>query len=207
LETNSLQPSLVIYILDNYDSFTYNLEHYVRMCGARTIIAMNDRATAAEIREVAPAGLILSPGPGRPEDSGRLLDLIEAFAGELPMLGVCLGHQALATHFGAELTSVREIVHGKSSPIEHDGKGVFAGLPSPMNVGRYHSLAVPAASLPACLEISAITADGEVMAFRHREFPIEAVQFHPESILTDHGTSLIANFLHAAAVNATDTRA
>jgi anthranilate synthase/aminodeoxychorismate synthase-like glutamine amidotransferase len=192
-----LPVSVVIYILDNYDSFTYNLVHSLKSQGAS--VGLNDQVTASEIMEHNPAGLILSPGPGRPEESGNMPRIMGELSGRLPILGVCLGHQMIALHFGGRLRQAKQIVHGKASQIRHDGKGVFRNLPTPILAGRYHSLSVDERRIPACLEISAQTEDGEIMGLRHRELSIESVQFHPESILTQNGDEIIYNFMEQAA--------
>jgi len=189
----------MIYILDNYDSFTYNLVQAVASGDRQVTVGRNDRVTASDILAEDPVAVILSPGPGRPMDSGRMPEIVNELVGHVPILGVCLGHQMLAEHFGARLGQAQEIIHGKDSLIRHDGRGVFAGLPTPLRGGRYHSLAVERASMPDYLEITAETTDGEIMGFRHRDLPIEAVQFHPESILTPHGKRLLESFLHLAA--------
>jgi anthranilate synthase/aminodeoxychorismate synthase-like glutamine amidotransferase len=159
------------------------------------MVGLNDRVTVTEIMECDPAGLILSPGPGRPEDSGNLPKIAAKLSGRLPILGVCLGHQMIAMQFGGRLRQAKQIVHGKASSVRHDGKGIFRNLSSPMLAGRYHSLAVDETSLPECMEISAQTEDGEIMGLRHRTLPIESVQFHPESILTPDGDIIIHNFI------------
>jgi len=185
----------MIFILDNYDSFTYNLVQAISALGHAVRVGLNDRVTAGEISALSPDALVLSPGPGRPENAGRMPHIAHDLIGKLPILGVCLGHQMIALHFGARITPAAALVHGKASRVHHDGRGVFRDLPDPLLCGRYHSLAVERASLPACLEISAWTEDGEIMGLRHRELPIEGVQFHPESILTPHGSRLLKNFL------------
>ena len=181
-------------LVDNYDSFTYNLAHLFEELGAEVVVRRNDVITVAEAEELDPDRIVVSPGPGRPEGAGISVELIRALGPRVPTLGVCLGHQAIVEAFGGEIGQAQALLHGKSSPVEHDGRGVFAGLPQGFEAGRYHSLA--ATRLPDELEVSARTADGEVMGVRHRELPIEGVQFHPESVLTlPLGRELARNFL------------
>ena len=194
----AFKESPIIYIIDNYDSFTYNLVHSIRSFQAEALVSLNDRVTAQEVIEQHPNGLILSPGPGRPQESGNLPLLMSELYDRLPILGVCLGHQMVAEHFGGRLRQAKHIVHGKASSIQHDGLGVFRGIPSPIDAGRYHSLPVDETTIPDYLEVSARTDDGEIMGLRHRELPIETVQFHPESILTPCGDSIIKNFIDQA---------
>ena len=183
----------MLLMLDNYDSFTYNLVHLFQELGVEVQVFRNDAITPDEAEALSPTHLVVSPGPGRPEDAGVSVELIRRLGPTVPTLGVCLGHQAIVEAFGGEIGQARALLHGKSSPVEHDGKGVFAGLPDPFEAGRYHSLA--ALTVPDDLEITARTPDGEVMGVRHRELPIEGVQFHPESVLTPLGPSLARNFL------------
>jgi len=183
----------MLLMLDNYDSFTYNLVHLFEELGAEVKVFRNDAITPDEAEALSPSHLVVSPGPGRPEDAGVSVELIRRLGPTVPTLGVCLGHQAIVEAFGGEVGQAKALLHGKSSPVEHDGKGVFAGLPDPFEAGRYHSLA--ALTVPDDLEITARTPDGEVMGVRHRELPIEGVQFHPESVLTPLGPSLGRNFL------------
>ena len=183
----------MILMVDNYDSFTYNLVHLFEELGAEVRVFRNDAITADEAGRLAPSHLVVSPGPGRPRDAGVSVELIRRLGPEVPTLGVCLGHQAIVEAFGGEVGQARALLHGKASPVEHDGKGVFAGLPQGLEAGRYHSLA--ATRVPEELEVSARTPDGEVMGVRHRELPIEGVQFHPESVLTPLGRDLLGNFL------------
>ncbi len=183
----------MLLMLDNYDSFTYNLVHLFEELGAEVRVFRNDAITVEEAETLAPSHLVISPGPGRPEDAGVSVELIRRLGPTVPTLGVCLGHQAIVEAFGGEVGQARALLHGKSSPVEHDGKGVFAGLPEPFDAGRYHSLA--ALRVPDELEVTARTPDGEVMGVRHRELPIEGVQFHPESVLTPLGPELAENFL------------
>ncbi len=183
----------MLLMLDNYDSFTYNLVHLFQELGVEVRVFRNDAITADEAEWLAPTHLVVSPGPGRPEDAGVSVELIQRLGPTVPTLGVCLGHQAIVEAFGGEVGQAKALLHGKSSPVEHDGRGVFTGLPDPFDAGRYHSLA--ALSVPDELEVTARTPDGEVMGVRHRELPIEGVQFHPESVLTPLGPSLGRNFL------------
>jgi anthranilate synthase/aminodeoxychorismate synthase-like glutamine amidotransferase len=189
----------MIFVVDNYDSFTWNIVQYLGELGARVEVARNDAVTPAQIEARRPRAILLSPGPNTPDQAGVTLDVIAHFAGRLPLLGVCLGHQAIGQHFGGHVVPAPRIVHGKTSPIHHDGRGLFAGLPSPFDATRYHSLVIDPASLPACLEMSAWTAEGEIMGVRHRTLPVEGVQFHPESILTLEGKRLLGRFLGALA--------
>jgi anthranilate synthase/aminodeoxychorismate synthase-like glutamine amidotransferase len=185
-----------ILVIDSYDSFVYNLVQYVGELGADPIVHRNDRITVDEAIELAPDGVLLSPGPGRPETSGIICDAVTAFAAiGTPVLGVCLGHQAIGHVYGAAVVRAPQLMHGKTSAIEHDGAGVFAGLPSPLTATRYHSLVLDPATLPDELEVTARSADGVVMGVRHREVDVEGVQFHPESILTGCGHELLKNFL------------
>jgi anthranilate synthase/aminodeoxychorismate synthase-like glutamine amidotransferase len=183
----------MLLMLDNYDSFTYNLVHLFEELGAEVRVFRNDAITVEEAEALAPSHLVVSPGPGRPEAAGISVELIRRLGPEVPTLGVCLGHQAIVEAFGGEIGQAKALLHGKSSPVEHDGKGVFAELPVPFEAGRYHSLA--ALEVPDELEVTARTPDGEVMGVRHRELPIEGVQFHPESVLTPLGPKLGRNFL------------
>ncbi|MEN9316191.1 MAG: hypothetical protein RIS35_2584 [Pseudomonadota bacterium] len=185
----------MLLMIDNYDSFTYNLVQYLGELGEDVRTYRNDQITLDEIEAMAPDRIVISPGPCTPNEAGISVSVLRHFAGRLPILGVCLGHQAIGAAFGGRVVRAREVMHGKTSPIEHTGVGVFRGLPSPYTVIRYHSLAIERATIPDCLEITAWTADGEIMGVRHREFAIEGVQFHPESILTEHGHALLKNFL------------
>jgi anthranilate synthase component 2 len=187
----------MLLMIDNYDSFTFNLVQYLGELGEEVLTVRNDAITLDEIERLAPARIVISPGPCAPAQAGVSVPLLQRFAGRVPMLGVCLGHQAIGEAFGGRIVRARELMHGKTSPITHDGRGVFQGLPSPYTVIRYHSLAIERASLPDCLEVTAQTADGEIMGVRHREHAVEGVQFHPESILTEHGHALLRNFLSA----------
>ena len=182
-----------VLLIDNYDSFTYNLVHLLEELGAKVVVRRNDAVALDEAASLEPDRLVVSPGPGRPADAGVSVALIRELGPRVGTLGVCLGHQAVVEAFGGEVGSARALLHGKASLLRHDGRGVFAGLPEEIEVGRYHSLA--ATRVPGELEVSARTDDGEVMAVRHRSHPIEGVQFHPESVLTPHGRTLLANFL------------
>ena len=183
----------MLLMIDNYDSFTYNLVHLFQELGAEVRVFRNDAITPDEAEQLVPSHVVISPGPGRPADAGVSVDVIRRLGPRVPTLGVCLGHQAIVAAFGGEVGQAQALLHGKSSPIEHDGKGIFAGLPANFDAGRYHSLA--ALNVPAELEVTARTPDGEVMGVRHRELPIEGVQFHPESVLTPLGHELAENFL------------
>ncbi|MBF8287536.1 MAG: trpG [Candidatus Rokubacteria bacterium] len=193
----------MILVLDNYDSFTYNLVQYLGELGATMRVARNDKITVEEIERLEPEGIVISPGPGNPDGAGISLALIRRFHETTPILGVCLGHQAIGQAFGGTVSRARKQMHGKTSRIHHDGRGVFAALPQDFEATRYHSLVVLDQGFPADLEISARAEDGEIMGLRHRRFPVEGVQFHPESILTGQGKALLRNFLglaHPAAV-------
>jgi anthranilate synthase/aminodeoxychorismate synthase-like glutamine amidotransferase len=184
---------VTVLLIDNYDSFTYNLAHLFGELGADVIVRRNDAIGADEAEELAPSRVVVSPGPGRPEDAGVSEDIVRRFAGRVPVLGVCLGHQAIVAAFGGEVGPAQALVHGKATVVTHDGRGLFAGLPEDFLAGRYHSLA--ATRIPNCLEVSATAPDGEVMAVRHRELRVDCVQFHPESVLTPVGRELAQNFL------------
>lgn len=189
----------MLLMLDNYDSFTWNLVHYFGELGEDVVVYRNDQITLSDIEAMKPDRICLSPGPGTPDTAGITLDVIRHFAQHIPMLGVCLGHQAIACAFGGDIQAAKQLMHGKTSPITHDGSGIFTGLPTPMTVTRYHSLAVNPESLPDCLTVTARTDDGEIMALRHTALPISGVQFHPESILSEHGHALLSNFLTSKA--------
>ena len=182
-------------LIDNYDSFTYNLVQAFAAQGAEVLVFRNDAITIDEALALAPTHLVISPGPGRPDEAGVSLSMIAAFADRIPVLGVCLGHQCLVQHFGGDIVRAERLMHGKTSMASHDGESIYDGLPQPFEVGRYHSLCVEPASLPAPLELTAQTDRGEVMGVRHRELPLEGVQFHPESVLTPEGDKLMANFM------------
>jgi len=183
----------MILLIDNYDSFTYNLAHLFGELGAEVVVRRNDEITPEEAEALAPSHLVVSPGPGRPEDAGVTPQILQRLAGRVPTLGVCLGHQAIVQVYGGEVGQAQQLVHGKATLVGHDGRGIFDGLPSDFLAGRYHSLA--ATSVPDVFEVSATAADGEVMAVRHRELPVDGVQFHPESVLTPHGRDIARNFL------------
>ncbi len=185
----------MLLMIDNYDSFTWNLVQYLGELGADVHVYRNDAITLSEIAAWEPEQIVISPGPCTPTEAGISVPLIREFAGKIPILGVCLGHQAIGQAFGGRVVRAQRVMHGKLSPIAHDGRGVFTGLPSPFAATRYHSLAIERASLPAELEITASADDHEIMGVRHRSLPVEGVQFHPEAILTDHGHALLANFL------------
>jgi anthranilate synthase/aminodeoxychorismate synthase-like glutamine amidotransferase len=186
----------MILVIDNYDSFTWNLVQYLEELGEKVEVSRNDAIDGDGIEARRPRALVLSPGPKTPDDAGVTLEAVRRFSGRLPILGVCLGHQAIGQAFGGRVVRAPTLMHGKTSPIEHDGRTLFRDLPSPFDATRYHSLVVDPASIPPELEVSARTADGVVMGLRHRTHPTEGVQFHPESILTGHGKALLANFLH-----------
>jgi anthranilate synthase/aminodeoxychorismate synthase-like glutamine amidotransferase len=189
----------MIFVLDNYDSFTYNLVQYLGELGTEVEVRRNDQVTPEEIEAMKPSHILISPGPCTPQDAGISIELIKHFAGKVPLFGVCLGHQAIGAAFGGEVVRAKTLMHGKISIIEHDGKTIFAEVPSPMQATRYHSLIVQEKKLPAELEVSAFTHDADgnrvIMGLRHKRFPIEGVQFHPESVLTEHGRKLVKNFV------------
>jgi anthranilate synthase/aminodeoxychorismate synthase-like glutamine amidotransferase len=190
----------VVFVLDNYDSFTYNLVQYLGELGAKVEVRRNDEIAIAEIEAMRPERIVVSPGPCTPQDAGISIDLIRHFAGKVPLLGVCLGHQAIGAAFGGEVVRAKYLMHGKTSSVEHDGQTIFNGIESPMTATRYHSLIVREESLPADLKVSAWMRDRDgtrvIMGLRHQKFPVEGVQFHPESVLTNAGKQMIANFLH-----------
>jgi para-aminobenzoate synthetase component 2 len=185
----------MILVIDNYDSFTYNLVQYLGELGAEVVVKRNDAVSVDEIGALGPAGILISPGPGRPEEAGISLELIGELGAKTPIFGVCLGHQSIAQHFGASVVRAERLMHGRTSQIFHEGHGVFQNLPSPLTATRYHSLIVKRDTIPAELEVTAWTDQDEVMGIRHAELPIEGVQFHPESFLTEHGHELIRNWL------------
>lgn len=187
--------SVRLLLVDNYDSFTYNLVQAFLVLGAEVEVHRNDEITVEQALARAPTHVCISPGPGTPYDAGVSMDMIRAFAGKVPVLGVCLGHQSITEVFGGKVVRNSRLMHGKTSPVNHDGLGVFAGLPQPMLVGRYHSLVAKADTLPSCLQVTATTAEGEIMGLRHTELVVEGVQFHPESVLTPEGPQLLGNFL------------
>ncbi len=185
----------MLLMIDNYDSFTYNLVQYLSELGADVQVHRNDAITVDEVARLAPTQIVVSPGPCTPNEAGISVPLIRRFAGEIPILGVCLGHQAIGQAFGGRIVRAQQVMHGKLSPVMHDGHGVFAGLPAPFAVTRYHSLAIEQSSVPADLVVTATSDDGEIMGVRHRRYAVEGVQFHPEAILTEHGKRLLGNFL------------
>jgi anthranilate synthase/aminodeoxychorismate synthase-like glutamine amidotransferase len=189
----------MVFVLDNYDSFTYNLVQYLGELGAEVEVRRNDQVSVSEVEAMGPERILLSPGPCTPQEAGISIDLVRHFAGKVPVLGVCLGHQAIGAAFGGEVVRAPKLMHGKTSQVQHDGRTIFRGLPSPMTATRYHSLIVQEKGLPKDLEISAYTAENGgtrvIMGLRHKHFPVEGVQFHPESVLTGEGKKLIANFL------------
>lgn len=185
----------LILVIDNYDSFTYNLVQYLGELNQEVVVKRNDEITLEDIATLKPDHILISPGPCTPNEAGISLALIERFKDQIPILGVCLGHQAIGQVFGGEVVRAERLMHGKTSQIFHDGKTIFQGIPSPYTATRYHSLIVRRDTLPDCFEISAETEEGEIMGLRHREYPVEGVQFHPESIITDHGKQLLQNFI------------
>jgi anthranilate synthase/aminodeoxychorismate synthase-like glutamine amidotransferase len=189
----------VIFVLDNYDSFTYNLVQYIGELGHEVVVRRNDQVSIGEIEALQPERIVISPGPCTPQEAGISIDLIQHFAGRIPLLGVCLGHQAMGAAFGGNVVRASSLMHGKTSTIQHDGRTIFRGIPSPMTATRYHSLVVEEKSLPEDLEISAVCYDRDgsrvIMGLRHRKYAMEGVQFHPESVLTEHGKQLVRNFL------------
>ena len=186
----------MILMIDNYDSFTYNLVQYLQQLGAEVLVKRNDAISVEEIEALSPEAIFLSPGPRSPKEAGITVAVIRRFHQTIPMLGVCLGHQAIGYAFGADVVRAGRVMHGKTSPILNDGRTIFEGLPSPLTAGRYHSLIVDRSSLPDCLKITAETAEGEIMGLRHETYPVEGIQFHPESILTPQGKRIIRNFLN-----------
>ena len=193
----------MVFVLDNYDSFTYNLVQYIGELGAEVEVRRNDQVSVGEIEALRPERILISPGPCTPQEAGISIDLIRHFAGKVPLLGVCLGHQAIGAAFGGQVIRAKNLMHGKTSPVEHDGKTIFRGLSSPMTATRYHSLIVAEDDLPKELEVSAWTSDKDgtrvIMGLRHKRFPVEGVQFHPESVLTSEGKKLVKNFLAGGA--------
>ncbi len=188
----------MLLMIDNYDSFTWNLVQYLGELGEEVKVLRNDEITLEGIEQLAPARIVISPGPCTPDEAGISVPLVRHFAGTVPILGVCLGHQAIGQALGGRIVHAQQLMHGKTSAIYHDGRGVFRGLPDAFTATRYHSLAIERASLPGCLEVSAWSGDGEIMGVRHKELAVEGVQFHPESILTEHGHHLLKNFLESS---------
>ena len=188
----------MILMIDNFDSFTYNLVQYLRQLGSEVQVARNNALTLTDIEAMAPEGIVVSPGPGKPQEAGISMEAIQTFSGRIPILGICLGHQAIAAAFGGEIGSARQLMHGKTSTITADGQGVFSGIKAPFQAMRYHSLAVVREGLPSPLYVTAESEDGEIMGIRHREHPTEGLQFHPESIMTTIGKRLLRNFLKGA---------
>lgn len=188
----------MILLIDNYDSFTYNLYQYFGTFTDEIRVVRNDTVTLEEIRQMHPEKIVLSPGPKSPSEAGICMDVVKEFYKEVPILGICLGHQCIGEAFGGTVSYAKSLYHGKQSEISHDGTGIFEGIPSPVKVARYHSLAVQEDDLPECLEVTARTADGEIMTIRHKEYPVVGLQFHPESIYTEHGKRMIENFINGA---------
>ncbi len=185
----------MILMIDNYDSFTFNIVQYLEQMGEDVVVFRNDKVTVDRIDKLKPQMIFLSPGPGTPRDAGITVDVVREFHKTIPIMGICLGHQSIGYAFGGEIVRAGRIMHGKVSPVHHDGKTIFTGLPDPFTAGRYHSLVVRPETLPSCLEVSARTAEGEIMGLRHKEFPVEGIQFHPESVLTPQGKRILRNFL------------
>lgn len=191
----------MILMIDNYDSFTYNLVQYLGQLGADVQVRRNDETTLEEVERLGPRAIFISPGPCSPKEAGLAVDIVRHFYRTMPIMGVCLGHQAIGCAFGGEVVRAPRVMHGKTSPVISDGRTIFKGLPNPFTAGRYHSLIVHRPTLPSCLEVSAETAEGEIMGIRHVEYPVEGVQFHPESILTPQGKRIVKNFLELAGIN------
>lgn len=185
----------MILMIDNYDSFTFNIVQYLGQMGEDVQVYRNDKITLDSIRRLKPQAIFLSPGPGSPHQAGITVDVIREFYADVPLMGICLGHQSIGFAFGGEIVRASRIMHGKVSPVEHDGKTIFSGLPNPFTAGRYHSLVVRPETLPSCLEVSARTAEGEIMGLRHKDYLVEGIQFHPESVLTPQGKRILRNFL------------
>lgn len=185
----------MILMIDNYDSFTFNIVQYLGQMGEDVQVYRNDKITLDSIRRLKPQAIFLSPGPGSPREAGITVDVIREFYADVPLMGICLGHQSIGFAFGGEIVRASRIMHGKVSPVEHDGKTIFSGLPNPFTAGRYHSLVVRQETLPSCLEVSARTAEGEIMGLRHKDYLVEGIQFHPESVLTPQGKRILRNFL------------
>jgi len=196
----------MILMIDNYDSFTFNLVQYLRQLGEEVAVCRNDEMTLREIEKMKPAAIFLSPGPCTPKEAGITVEVIRRFYREIPLMGVCLGHQSIGYAFGAEVVPAGQLMHGKTSQVSNDGKTLFKGVPNPFTAGRYHSLILKRETLPACLEVSAETEDGEIMGIRHRDFPVEGIQFHPESILTPNGKRILRNFLRLISAGEQEVR-
>jgi anthranilate synthase/aminodeoxychorismate synthase-like glutamine amidotransferase len=196
----------MILMIDNYDSFTFNLVQYLRQLGEDVVVYRNDEISLEEIEKMKPAAIFLSPGPCSPTEAGITVDVIRTFYRRIPLMGVCLGHQSIGYAFGAEVVRADQLMHGKTSQISHDGKTIFKGVPNPFTAGRYHSLIIKRESLPDCLEVTAETEEGEIMGIRHRDFPVEGIQFHPESILTPNGKRILRNFLKMIPVEEQGTK-
>ena len=188
----------MVLMIDNYDSFTYNLVQYLAELGAQVRVVRNDEISVDEVRSLAPRAIVISPGPSAPDQAGISLELVQHLAGRVPIFGVCLGHQTIGQAFGGKVVRAKRVMHGKVSAVRHDGEGVFRGLPVEFRATRYHSLAVERESLPTCLKITAEAEDGEIMGLRHREYAVEGVQFHPEALLTEHGHRMLQNFIEGA---------
>ena len=187
----------MIFVLDNYDSFTYNIVQYLGEMGETIVVERNDKITVDAIAALKPDKIVVSPGPCSPQEAGVAIATIQRFAGVIPLLGVCLGHQSIGAAFGGKIVRAQKLMHGKTSPIQHDGKGVFAGMPQEFAATRYHSLVIERESLPACLTVTAETADGEIMGVRHKTLAVEGIQFHPESVMTENGKRILENFVKA----------
>lgn len=196
-KSNGRKRSAMILMIDNYDSFTYNLVQYIGELGEKVTVVRNDELSISEIEQLSPSIIVVSPGPCTPNEAGISLDVITHFAGKIPVFGVCLGHQSIGQAFGGKVIRAERLMHGKTSPVYHDGKGVNTNMPNPFQATRYHSLLVEKESLPDCLEVTSWTDEGEIMGLRHKEFAVEGVQFHPESIMTEEGKKLIQNFFEA----------
>ena len=185
----------MILFIDNYDSFTYNIVQYFAQLGQDVLVRCNDEVTVSEIEDLHPQYLVIGPGPCSPKEAGISVEVMRHFAGKIPIMGICLGHQAIGEAFGGRIVRAKALMHGKVSPVFHEGRGMFCGLPNPVSCTRYHSLAIERESLPDCLEVTAWAEDGEIMGVRHKSYPVEGVQFHPEALLTEHGHEMLGNFL------------
>ena len=196
----------MILMIDNYDSFTFNIVQYLEQMGEDVVVFRNDKITVDRIDKLKPQMIFLSPGPGTPRDAGVTVDVVREFHKTIPIMGICLGHQSIGYAFGGEIVRAERIMHGKVSPVHHDGRTIFTGLPDPFTAGRYHSLVVQPEALPSCLEVSARTAEGEIMGLRHKEYPVEGIQFHPESVLTPQGKRILRNFIKHLGANRRSVR-